>query len=186
MEVTVSEPCDVFRVLKGFTIAAMADLWTFKAARDKFLPLNKVFSKRGSCFRYIISVTPLRSWLPCILQNQLRRWKRILLLEIPPLNESIDPSALLSFLYMEKYTGRWADSRDPPVYPVDHLRIQEPLLWHLTPGKTSTLRLAIPGRYKVGMRKIPWSWQNIRMSNVSLFRGTDRVPRILVNRFRNC
>ena len=130
MEVTVSKPCDVFRVLKGSTIAAMADLWTFNAARDKFLFLNKVFSKtpyRGSCFRYIISVTPLRPWLSCIfIQIQLRRWKHILLLELSPLNQSIDPSALLSFLYMEKYTGRWADScnaRDPPVYPVDHLRI---------------------------------------------------------------
>ena len=92
----------------------MADLWTFKAARDKFL--NKVFSKtpyRGSCFRYIIFVTPLRPWLSCIfIQNQLRRWKRILLLELPSLNHNIDPSALLSFLYMDKYTGRWADSHD--------------------------------------------------------------------------
>ena len=116
MEVTVSEPCDVFRILKGSTIAAMADLWTFKAARDKFLSLNKVFRKtsyRGSCFRYIITVTPLRPWLPCIfIQNQSRWWKRILILELPPLNQRIDPSALLSFLYMEKYSGRWADSRD--------------------------------------------------------------------------
>ena len=116
MVVAVSEPCDVFRVLKVSTIAAMADLWTFKAASDKFLSLNKVFSKtpyRGSCFRYIIAVTPLRPWLPCIfIQNQLRKWKRILLLELPPLNQSINPSALLSFLFMEKYTGRWADSRD--------------------------------------------------------------------------
>ena len=45
MEVTVSEPYDVSRVLKRSTIAAMADLWTSKAARDKFLSLNKVFSK---------------------------------------------------------------------------------------------------------------------------------------------
>ena len=44
---------------------------------DKFLSLNKVFSKtpyKGSCFKYIISVTPLRPLLPCIfIQNQLRR-----------------------------------------------------------------------------------------------------------------
>ena len=116
MVVAVSEPCDVFRVLKVSTIAAMADLWTFKAASDKFLSLNKVFSKtpyRGSCFRYIIAVTPLRPWLPCIfIQNQLRKWKRILLLELLPLNQSFNPSALLSFLYMEKCTERWADSRD--------------------------------------------------------------------------
>ena len=110
MEVAVSEPCDVFRVLK---ITAMT---RFTASRNKFLSSNKLFSKtpyRGSCFRYIISGTPLRPWLPCIfIHNQLRKWKRILLLELPPLSQSIDPSALLSFLYMKKYTGRWADSRD--------------------------------------------------------------------------
>ena len=95
----------------------MADLWTFKVAKNKFLSLNKSHS-------YLVKLTTegrvldtsyrsLRPWLPCIfIQNQLRKWKRILLLELPPLNQSIDPSALLSFLYVEKYTGRWADSCD--------------------------------------------------------------------------
>ena len=60
------------------------------------LPETSSFPYSGWCFRYIMSVTPLRPWLPCIfIQNQLRRWKRILLLELPPLNQSIDPSAAL-------------------------------------------------------------------------------------------
>ena len=179
----MSQPCDVFRVLKGSTIAAMADLWTFKAARDKFLSINKVFSKtpyKGSCFRYIISVTPLRHWLPCIfIQNQLRRWKRILLLELPPLNHNVDPSALLSFLYMKKYTGRWANSHDAKrstcvsCWPPDDSGTTPltPNLWKERPHSDWLL----PGDKWVS-EKIPWSWQNIRMSNVSLFRGTDRVP----------
>ena len=57
--------------------------------------------------------------------------------------------------------------RDPPVYPVDHLRIQEPLLWLLIPGKSVHTQIGYS-------REISWYQKNSMI--LTKYKNVQRQP----------